>query len=105
MPIPYTPPKANLDAFNCPHCSAFSHMSWQVIAPHIQSTRLVEKFGGWWSAACCSKCKKYSVWHHGELIWPEHTGIEPANEDLSEEIKSDYTEAASIVRRSPRGAA
>ena len=38
-------------------------------------------------------------------MWPHATGIEPANEDLSDDIKRDYDEAASIVRRSPRGAA
>jgi hypothetical protein len=39
------------------------------------------------------------------MIYPESTGVEPPNPDLNDDIKRDYGEAASILHKSPRGAA
>lgn len=39
------------------------------------------------------------------MIYPDYLKIEPPNPDLNEDIKKDYEEAASIVQKSPRGAA
>jgi hypothetical protein len=39
------------------------------------------------------------------MVFPDSTGVPPANEDMPDEIKHDYYEAASIVQKSPRGAA
>ena len=39
------------------------------------------------------------------MIYPNFAGIEPPNQDLSEDIQNDYLEAAEILQRSPRGAA
>lgn len=39
------------------------------------------------------------------MIYPDASGTMPANPDLSPEIQADYSEAASIVNHSPRGAA
>jgi hypothetical protein len=38
------------------------------------------------------------------MVWPESTAFSP-NHDLNDDIKEDFQEAASIVSRSPRGAA
>jgi hypothetical protein len=53
----------------------------------------------------CTRCEEPTLWHNDEMMYPASGGIEPANEDLDVEIKHDYNEAASIVGRSPRGAA
>lgn len=39
------------------------------------------------------------------MIHPEATLTEKPNEDLPDEVKKDYLEAASILQKSPRGAA
>ena len=37
-----------------------------------------------------------------KLIYPDKASVEPPNEDLSEDIKKLYDEAASILNKSPR---
>lgn len=39
------------------------------------------------------------------MIYPDYAGIESPNVDLNEDIVDDYKEAASILQKSPRGAA
>jgi hypothetical protein len=39
------------------------------------------------------------------MLYPANLGVEPPNEDLSYEVKTDYHEAANIVDKSPRAAA
>lgn len=53
----------------------------------------------------CSNCEDWCVWLDGNLIHPTASLVEDPNDDLPEEVKSDYQEAAEILQRSPRGAA
>ena len=53
----------------------------------------------------CSSCEKPAVWIQKVDIYPNSTPVEYPNEDLSDEIKKIYAEAAVIVKPSPRGAA
>ncbi len=39
------------------------------------------------------------------MIYPDFSGIESPNSDLDVEVQADYLEAASIIQKSPRGAA
>jgi len=55
--------------------------------------------------AVCSRCKKYSIWHGGGMIYPDRSNVPFPNADLPEDIKEDYDEAAAIMSKSPRGAA
>jgi uncharacterized protein (UPF0335 family) len=57
------------------------------------------------AAAICQSCGKYSLWVDENIVYPRKISIEPANEDLNEEIKEIYDEASRIVIDSPRGAA
>ncbi|WP_375690936.1 DUF4145 domain-containing protein [Pseudooceanicola sp. LIPI14-2-Ac024] len=50
-------------------------------------------------------CRKISVWLDERLLFPEKSTVSAPNPDLSDELKADYLEAASIVSQSPRGAA
>ncbi len=59
--------------------------------------------------AQCFRCKEYSVWHKGKMIYPSE-GIAPLPhpdlpDDEKDHIKNDYLEARTIVSQSPRGAA
>jgi hypothetical protein len=50
-------------------------------------------------------CRKPTLWHREEMLYPVAGGVEPPNLDLAEDIRHDYLEAASVVARSPRAAA
>lgn len=97
--IPFTAPKFEESAFNCPYCIAFSNQNWHglktISGPYLHNTRV----------CYCSRCKQYSIWHEEIMIYPDFSGIEPPNEELDVDIKGDYQEAASISQKSPRGAA
>lgn len=99
--IPYYAPKFQETSFNCPFCSAFAEQNW------CDSSYFD---GGYSSLAggkvCfCAHCDKFSIWYKGVMIHPNFSGIEPPNQDLSENIQIDYQEATEILQRSPRGAA
>jgi len=53
----------------------------------------------------CFNCAETAVWVHKRMVFPESRAGEPANADLSEDIKRDIDEARSILNASPRGAA
>jgi len=51
----------------------------------------------------CQNRKEISIWLYQTMLYPDGYAP-PPNPDLTEEIKSDYREAAAIVNKSPRGA-
>lgn len=53
----------------------------------------------------CFSCKKPSLWHFQKLLYPSISNEFIPNEDLNEDIKNDFKEAAMIYNLSPRGAA
>jgi len=57
------------------------------------------------SIAICESCGKFSLWVNEDIVYPRKISIDPPNEDLNEEIKAIYDEAARIFVDSPRGAA
>lgn len=53
----------------------------------------------------CYSCEKYAIWIADILIYPpQPTEIQP-DAEMPEDIRMDFLEAASIVDKSPRGAA
>jgi len=102
--IPFHPPEYESEAFNCPHCLAYSSMYWGKArtqwrnSPNSTDVELVD-------FAKCTQCKKWSIWEQEEMIFPEPMSIDPANDDLNKEIINDYNEAALILAKSPRGSA
>jgi hypothetical protein len=53
----------------------------------------------------CYSCGAYAVWHADSLLYPaHHFEVEP-NDDMPEDVKRDFEEAASVVNVSARGAA
>ena len=105
----YVAPKFNLEAFNCPFCNAYAHMAWMSYSGGAFSD---------YSEARCYKCQKKSLWRKemyvdplvgvkngGFMIYPD-TGNAPFPvEDMPEDVKVDYMEAASIFSKSHRGGA
>src|SRR5574343_416285 len=99
MEIPYTPPQLNKSSFNCPHCKAFSSIHWS--NTWTRNNSHIEGL----SVGHCGHCGQYSAWVNTVMVFPGEINVESPNKDLSEEIKMDYLEAASILNQSPRGAA
>ena len=106
----YVAPKFNLEAFNCPFCNAYAHMTWTIGSESAFSD---------YTEAKCHKCHKKSLWRKEEHFWPvigtitkvgymiyPDTGNAPfPAEDMPEDVRVDYMEAASIFRKSHRGGA
>jgi hypothetical protein len=85
-------------SFNCPFCMAYAHQNWTQCT---RSAYYIDKL----FIAVCSHCSKLSVWYDEKMVYPDKTNIIEPNYDLNEDIKKDYLEAASILNKSPRGAA
>jgi len=101
--IPYKAPYWEGSAFNCPFCKAYANQTWFDIEYYESGSRNLARAG---SKVCrCEHCKKFSIWHEWKMIYPEFSGVEPPNPDLSTDIQRDYQEAASILQKSSRGAA
>ena len=101
----HTAPEFHKKAFNCPHCGAFAHMQWVSYEPNV------------YYRAICAHCKQYSFWRvtetdftglkpeKGEILYPDFGSAPLSAEDMPEDVKKDYGEAARIFIKSPRGAA
>lgn len=101
----YTAPEFYKKAFNCPHCGAFAHMRW------LSQNTLV------YYQVICDHCEEYSLWRvtetgvnssspqKGEMLYPDFGSAPLPSEDMPENVKKDYEEAARIFIKSPRGAA
>ena len=94
------PPAHEATAFNCPFCNAYSKQSWFGVNYQgmIQVVRNL-------FICMCDHCSGQSIWFKEKMIYPDSQGIQPPNQDLPEHLKADYNEAASILQKSPRGAA
>ena len=55
--------------------------------------------------AQCFNCKDVSIWDLDRMLWPNAEVTIDPNDDLPDNIKRDFIEAASILDQSPRGAA
>lgn len=100
--IPYQEPKFEKTSFNCPFCNAFANQIWRNV--HYYTTGGLKSLEETY-ICICTHCKNYSIWYEQKMIHPDFQGVEPSNDDLSDDIKADYQEASSILQKSPRGAA
>lgn len=92
-------PMFQQDAFGCPHCGAYAHMTWY-------DTMASRRFFIESLMACfCQRCDNFSLWVNEQMIYPNQTAAPLPNEDLPEDVKKDYLEAGDILQKSPRGAA
>ncbi len=55
--------------------------------------------------AACQSCSRASVWLEEEMIYPRSFPFSAPNEDMDDEIKELYLEAAKIFQDSPRASA
>ena len=106
----YTAPEFKKEAFNCPHCGAFAHMEWIEIKKYYGPFNS-QSIPTAYKCALCSHCKQISLWKPsedsalGEMLYPDFGATPLPSEDMPEDVKKDYEEAARIFIKSPRGAA
>lgn len=118
-------PECKLEKFTCPHCGAITGQLWgnltagggvkKKIAVPSQYIPALRGYQYWnnvfcaggdeWVVSLCENCKKICIWRNEIMIFPDIVTAEDPNEDLPEDIKNDYFEAASILNKSPRGSA
>ena len=97
----YTSPTFKKKAFHCPLCNVYANQSWDGLARSSGSkTYYSTAFG-----CICAYCNGQSIWYESKMLYPDFKGVQLPNQDLSKEIQADYQEAASILQKSPRGAA
>ncbi len=105
-------PQFGKTAFHCPRCGVYADQCWSLFGAsgHLGvglynakpfKTYDFEDF----AVSCCGHCGEICVWYDEKLIFPKAMVVESPNEDLPEDIKKDYIEAATILQDSPRGAA
>ncbi len=54
--------------------------------------------------ALCARCKKYSIWVDGQMVYPNMLTAPLPIEEMPESVKKLYNEAREISGKSPRGA-
>jgi hypothetical protein len=101
MSHPYTPPKFEETAYNCPTCGAYANQQW---FPVYICTHQYQPVGDL-HLTLCVHCHNYMLWKNGNIIFPDASPAPLPNSDLPEDIKLDYLEARSIINASPRGSA
>jgi hypothetical protein len=97
--VNYVPPSLSGEAYTCPHCAVYSL---------FQGTEYdTNEWGRGHTITLreCRCCFKLVLWLDDLLLYPDMHTAPPPNGDLSAAVQADYLEAASIVSRSPRGAA
>lgn len=117
----YVAPTFKGEAYHCPHCNTYSHMLWGDLTSNraMGYPKVIHHI-----CATCSRCNKENIWRvtnvmstpegstrsflsrslDGYMIYPDAIIAPTPSDDMPDEIKKDYLEAASIYQKSPRGA-
>src|SRR5580704_6314745 len=57
------------------------------------------------SASWCHSCVGFAIWVEDKIVYPDRQHVIEAHEDMPASVKRDFDEAATILAKSPRGAA
>lgn len=110
----YYPPEHAKGQFHCPHCGVYAKQFWaHIIAQHAWSgsnsitgtSNFNETLSRDWTISKCEHCGQKIIWLNDEIIYPKKMVVDLPNDDLSEDIKKDYLEAAIIFNDSLRSSA
>lgn len=107
----YTPPKFELNAFNCPHCHAYAKQKWENLNSDNQKSKerftvLESRYTYTYKTfrTSCENCDGECLWVDEKMIFPDTSHAPFPNDDLSREVKKIYNEAARVLSKSPRSA-
>ncbi len=110
----YYPPKHAKGQFHCPHCGVYAKQFWAHIEAKniwgnifkgVHVSDFQENLDRKWTISKCEHCGEKMIWLDGEIVYPKKIIVDLPNDDLSEDIKKDYLEAANIFNNSPRSSA
>lgn len=107
----FTAPEFNKDGFHCPLCGTYAHMTWSRLSNSVRSSDYYESLCSYCSEPSLWRVTKYSTTQFGkrpeetELLFPDNGVAALPDDDMPEDVKTDYVEAARIFLKSPRGAA
>ncbi|MFW9439680.1 DUF4145 domain-containing protein [Xanthomonas euvesicatoria] len=114
MAFEYFPPQLGKGEYHCPYCNVYAkqfyaHLStfrdfpWSSVVDHQSpfDSLLPQN----WIVTRCQRCETVALWIGNNLVYPKRTIAPPPSDDLLQEIKNDYLEAANILSESPRAAA
>lgn len=121
--------KKNANNFICPHCKINSRQNWLYTnVVNFDNTNSFDLVGNEYiernsgsaidgsgvecgikpiniiSIAMCDNCKKATIWIDDVRVYPEALCVDDPIEEMNEDIKKLYLEAARIVEYSPKGA-
>lgn len=110
----YFPPMLGKGEFHCPHCNVYAkqfyaHLhsltsfSWSSVVD--RHSKFDEAISREWTVTKCQRCAEVTFWKNENMVYPRKSIAPPVNTDLSDDIKNDYAEAASVFSDSPRAAA
>ena len=100
----YEAPNHLSGSFTCPHCGTLAgfSQSGRFISTSPTGTRdLDAKLG---RSLQCRACQEHVIFFKGEMIYPRVGLAPPAADDMPDEVKKIYDEAAAISSASPRAA-
>lgn len=112
----YYPPEHAKGQFHCPHCGVYAKQFWaNIVASENNAnnwnknisrlSQFTKILGHDWTISACQHCGKNIIWFDVEIIYPQKMIVDLPNDDLSDEIKRDYLEAAIIFNNSLRSSA
>ncbi len=114
MNLKHFPPVLGKGEYHCPHCNVYAeqHYAHLQTLNNFQWTSVVdgrshfkELLSREWVVTKCARCGDIAMWLGTSMIFPRKVIVAPPNEDLADEIKGDYMEAAHVLSESPRAAA
>jgi len=96
-------PESFSPSFTCPTCGAIAQQNWLSTDWDLRPNSI--KYQNPVRIADCVHCSSKSLWVEDYMVFPNSSDAPIPNEDMPEKVKLVYLEAASIYRKSPRGAA
>jgi hypothetical protein len=117
MKEPHIAPTFGASKFHCIHCNVLSRQLWSFLIadgmryvtsarPYIPGVAIFKSSLPMdYVISKCDHCNNLTLWYKNGIIYPRRTTVELPNQDLTEEIKTLYNEAALILADSPRASA
>ena len=107
------PAEHALEKFHCPHCGVFAKQFWAHLEARyiwkyssIDTVRdFSENLERNWTISKCEHCSGRIIWLDEVIVYPRKILVAQPNDDLNEDIKNDYLEAAAIFNDSARASA
>jgi len=99
----YIQPEVFKESFTCPDCGVLSKHDWTYAS--FQFGNYANMIQNELRTAKCQHCNKTSVWIMDKMYYPDNGNAPFPNSEMPEKVKNLYLEAASIMNKSPRGAA